>query len=65
MMTVEEACIEDASLYEKPSDYKALLHSFGLSELKKSYINKLSGGEKTEAFCCSGIDWKSGDCISG
>ena len=46
MMTVEEACIEYASLYEKPSDYKALLHSFGLSELKKSYINKLSGGEK-------------------
>ena len=46
MMTVEEACMEYASLYEKPSDYKALLHSFGLSELKKSYINKLSGGEK-------------------
>ena len=46
MMTVEEACIEYASLYEKPSDYKALVHSFGLSELKKSYINKLSGGEK-------------------
>lgn len=46
MMTVEEACIEYASLYKKPSDYKELLHSFGLSELKKSYINKLSGGEK-------------------
>ena len=46
LMTVEEACMEYASLYEKPSDYKALLHSFGLSDLKKSYINKLSGGEK-------------------
>ena len=46
MMTVEEACIEYASLYKKPSDYKELLHSFGLSDLKKSYINKLSGGEK-------------------
>lgn len=46
MMTVEEACIEYASLYKKPSDYKKLLHSFGLSDLKKSYINKLSGGEK-------------------
>ena len=46
MMTVEEACMEYASLYEKPSDYKALLHSFGLSDLKKSYINKLSGGER-------------------
>ena len=46
MMTVEEACMEYASLYKKPSDYKALLYSFGLSDLKKSYINKLSGGEK-------------------
>lgn len=46
MMTVEEACIEYASLYKKPSDYKKLLHSFGLSDLKKSYINKLSSGEK-------------------
>ena len=46
LMTVEEVCMEYASLYEKPSDYKALLHSFGLSDLKKSYINKLSGGEK-------------------
>ena len=46
MMTVEEACIEYASLYKKPSDYKELLYSFGLSDLKKSYINKLSGGEK-------------------
>lgn len=46
MMTVEEACMEYASLYEKPSDYEALLHSFGLSDLKKSYISKLSGGEK-------------------
>lgn len=46
MMTVEEACIEYASLYKKPSDYKELLQSFGLSDLKKSYINKLSGGEK-------------------
>ena len=46
MMTVEEACMEYASLYQKPSDYKVLLDSFGLSDLKKSYINKLSGGEK-------------------
>ena len=33
-------------MYEKPSDYNALLHSFGLSDLKKSNINKLSGGER-------------------
>ena len=46
MMTVEEACLEYASLYEKPSDYNELLITFGLSELKKSYVNKLSGGER-------------------
>ena len=40
MMTVEEACLEYASLYEKPSDYNELLITFGLSELKKSYVNK-------------------------
>ena len=46
MMTVEEACLEYASLYEKPSDYNELLITFGLIELKKSYVNKLSGGER-------------------
>lgn len=45
-MTVEEACIEYASLYRNPSDYEDLLHMFGLSDLKKSYISRLSGGEK-------------------
>ena len=46
MMTVEESCLEYASLYENPSDYNELLNTFGLSELKKSYVNKLSGGER-------------------
>lgn len=37
-------------MYEKPSDYNALLHSFGLSDLKKSNINKLSGGERQKLY---------------
>lgn len=35
-ITVEEACIEYASLYSTPADYVRLLESFGLSELKKA-----------------------------
>lgn len=46
LMTVEEACIEYASLYLHPANYQELLSGFGLSNLKKSYVNKLSGGEK-------------------
>lgn len=46
MITVEEACIEYASLYKNPADYLALLNDFKLNELKKSYVSKLSGGEK-------------------
>lgn len=46
MLTVEEACIEYASLYKNPADYLALLNDFKLNELKKSYVSKLSGGEK-------------------
>ena len=45
-MTVEEACIEDASLYERPADYPKLLEQFGLSALTGSFISKLSGGER-------------------
>ena len=46
MITVEEACIEYASLYKNPADYLALLNDFKLNELKKRYVSKLSGGEK-------------------
>ena len=46
LMKVKEACIEYASLYAFPNDYNVLLQTFGLSDLKNSYISKLSGGEK-------------------
>ena len=46
LITVEEACIEYSSLYKYPADYEKLLTDFGLSNLKKSYVSKLSGGEK-------------------
>lgn len=46
LMTVEEACIEYASLYGKPADYHKLLSDFGLGGLRKRYISKLSGGER-------------------
>ena len=45
-ITVEEACIEYGSLYEEPADYNELLAQFGLSDLKKNLVSKLSGGEK-------------------
>ena len=45
-ITVEEACIEYASLYEKPADYQKLLDDFGLRTLRKSFVPKLSGGER-------------------
>ena len=45
-ITVEEACIEYASLYADPADYPQLLERFGLASLKKSFVSKLSGGER-------------------
>ena len=45
-ITVEEACIEYASLYASPADYPRLLEQFGLGTLKKSFVSKLSGGER-------------------
>ena len=45
-ITVEEACIEYASLYAAPADYHQLLESFGLVRLRKSFVSKLSGGER-------------------
>ncbi|MGN0702765.1 MAG: ABC transporter ATP-binding protein [Lentihominibacter sp.] len=46
MITVEEACMEYASLYRDPADREKLLESFGLGGLRKSRVNKLSGGER-------------------
>ena len=45
-ITVEEACIEYASLYSAPADYRQLLEQFGLIAFKKSFVSKLSGGER-------------------
>ncbi|MGN0747569.1 MAG: ABC transporter ATP-binding protein [Aristaeellaceae bacterium] len=45
-ITVEEACQEYASLYETPADYPRLLEQFGLTGFKRSYVAKLSGGER-------------------
>ena len=45
-ITVEEACIEYASLYAAPADYPRLLEQFGLGTLRKSFVSKLSGGER-------------------
>ncbi|MGN0977827.1 MAG: ABC transporter ATP-binding protein [Faecousia sp.] len=45
-ITVEEACIEYASLYAAPVDYPRLLEQFGLSTLRKRFVSKLSGGER-------------------
>ena len=45
-ITVEEACIEYASLYAAPADYLRLLERFGLGTLRKSFVSKLSGGER-------------------
>ena len=45
-ITVEEACIEYASLYASPADYSKLLEQFGLDALRKSFVSKLSGGER-------------------
>ena len=45
-ITVEETCIEYASLYALPADYPTLLEKFGLLPMKKSFVSKLSGGER-------------------
>ena len=45
-ITVEEACIEYSSLYAAPADYPQLLDGFGLGALRKSFVSKLSGGER-------------------
>ena len=45
-ITVEEACIEYASLYDDPADYHQLLEQFGLEGLKKTFVPRLSGGER-------------------
>ena len=45
-ITVEEACIEYASLYRNPANYHRLLEDFGLDAFRKNFVSKLSGGER-------------------
>ena len=54
-ITVEEACIEYASLYADPANYPKLLERFGLGTLRKSFVSKLSGGERQKLGCYDNI----------
>lgn len=45
-MKVDEACQLTASMYQKHTDWEAMLKEFHLDELKHHYINELSGGER-------------------
>ena len=49
-ITVEEACIEYASLYAEPADYPQLLERFGLGALRKNFVSGLSGGERQKLY---------------
>ena len=55
-ITVEEACIEYASLYSAPADYQQLLEQFGLIAFKKSFVSKLSGGERQRVKLAKYLD---------
>ncbi len=46
LIKVEELCRLFASFYQNPADYHILLERFGLADKKKSYVKKLSGGQK-------------------
>jgi len=43
---VEELCRMYTSFYKNPADYHALLEQFELTDKKKAYVKKLSGGQK-------------------
>jgi ABC-2 type transport system ATP-binding protein len=43
---VEELCRLFSSFYMNPADYNALLERFDLADKKKTYVKKLSGGQK-------------------
>jgi ABC-2 type transport system ATP-binding protein len=43
---VDEVCELTTALYSRPSDWKELLKTFGLEELKKHTVSELSGGER-------------------
>ncbi len=47
---VEELCQQARSLYKKSADYAKLLEKFGLLEKRKTYVEKLSGGQVQRLF---------------
>lgn len=46
LIKVEELCRLFSSFYKNPTDYHRLLKRFGLADKKKSYVKKLSGGQR-------------------
>ncbi|MDI6618546.1 MAG: ABC transporter ATP-binding protein [Clostridiales bacterium] len=46
LIKVEELCQLFSSFYKNPADYHMLLERFELTDKKKSYVKKLSGGQK-------------------
>ena len=46
LIKVEELCRLFSSFYKNPADYNTLLERFELADRKKSYVKKLSGGQK-------------------
>ncbi len=45
-LTVQEACLQWASLYRETADVNELLHYFGLAGHENQAVNSLSGGER-------------------
>ena len=64
-ITVEEACIEYASLYSAPADYQQLLEQFGLIAFKKKLCVKAIRRRAAEALCRSGTYRRAGNRLFG
>ena len=47
---VREMCEINHSLYKNPSDWRAMLQEFGLSDKANSYVANLSGGEQQKLY---------------
>lgn len=47
---VNELCEETASLYKEVSDWRQLLHGFGIADKEKSMVKDLSGGERQRLY---------------
>lgn len=47
---VDEICEETSVLYPKVTDWRELLHRFGIEQIEKSMVKDLSGGERQRLF---------------